>query len=235
MLKPGMSVLDVGCGTGAITAGIAKAVGPDGSVVGLDKDASLIAIAREQHANVPNLRFEVADVLTAPIEGVFDIVTGARALQWIHDPALALARMADAAKRPGGAVVVLDYNHASSSWAPDPPSAFHRFYDAFLRWREAKGWINQMGDALPSLFRGAGLREIESSVEDEVTERGDPDWRESAAVMLHIVDTIGHNIVSDGFATEADRIAAEQSFSEWIDASMQTQTLSLRAVAGRKR
>lgn len=234
MLAPGMSVLDVGCGTGAITAGIAAAVGPEGSVVGLDKDGSLIAIAREQHASVPNLRFEVGDVLTAPLEGAFDIVTAARALQWMHDPALALARMAAAAKRPGGAVVVLDYNHASSSWHPDPPPAFRQFYDAFLRWREAKGWINQMGDALPSLFRGAGLREIESSVEDEVTERGDPDWRENGAVMLHVVDTIGHNIVSDRFATEADRVAAAGAFQVWIDESMRRQTLCLRAVVGRR-
>ena len=34
MLRPGISVLDVGCANGAITAGIAEAVGPDGTVVG---------------------------------------------------------------------------------------------------------------------------------------------------------------------------------------------------------
>ncbi len=37
LLQPGMSVLDVGCGTGAIIAGIAQAVGPSGRVVGMDK------------------------------------------------------------------------------------------------------------------------------------------------------------------------------------------------------
>ena len=43
-LAPGMSVLDVGCGSGAITRGIADAVGPTGSVVGTDINLSLIHI-----------------------------------------------------------------------------------------------------------------------------------------------------------------------------------------------
>lgn len=50
LLRRGMRVLDVGCGTGSITAEIAAAVAPEGSVVGLDRDASLIQTARERGA-----------------------------------------------------------------------------------------------------------------------------------------------------------------------------------------
>jgi SAM-dependent methyltransferase len=233
MLRPDMSVLDVGCGTGAITAGIAKAVGAGGAAVGIDKDASLIAIAREQNAGVPNLRFDVADVLTAPLDDAFDIVTAARALQWMHDPAVALSRMVGVL-RPGGYAVVLDYNHADSNWEPAPPLAFRRFYDSFLRWRETNGWVNQMGDSLPALLRQAGLTAIEISVEDEISDRDAPGWRENAAVMLHVVETIGRTIVSEGFVAEQDRLEAEHSFQHWIDASMRRQTLSLRAAAGQR-
>ena len=43
VLRTGMEILDVGCGTGAITADIAKAVGPDGMALGIDRDdASLV-------------------------------------------------------------------------------------------------------------------------------------------------------------------------------------------------
>ncbi|MGH9581503.1 MAG: methyltransferase domain-containing protein, partial [Bryobacteraceae bacterium] len=120
LLKPGMSVLDVGCGTGAITAGIARAVGPSGRVVGVDRDDSLLQLARQEHGDFENLSFEKQDVLSLNYKGYFDIVTAARALQWIADSKTALARMKSAA-RAGGHIVVLDYNHDNNSWEPDPP------------------------------------------------------------------------------------------------------------------
>ncbi len=74
LLHPGLSVLDVGCGTGAITRGIAEAVGHQGRVVGVDVNASMIEKARAAHGSVPGLSFEVADVHTLPSGGAFDIV-----------------------------------------------------------------------------------------------------------------------------------------------------------------
>src|SRR3954470_20006536 len=61
MLRPGMFVLDVGCGAGAITAGIARAVAPGGCAVGVDRDESLLDAARQEH---PGIRFENADALS---------------------------------------------------------------------------------------------------------------------------------------------------------------------------
>src|SRR4051812_35224492 len=58
LLRPGMAVLDVGCGTGAITAGVVKAVGPQGYVMGIDRDEALLEVGRTEHATVPNLHFE---------------------------------------------------------------------------------------------------------------------------------------------------------------------------------
>src|SRR3954447_17813297 len=78
LLRPGLSVLDVGCGTGAITAGTAKAVGPHGHVVGVDRDEALLELARTEHALLPNLRFESGNVTSFRFRGQFDIVTAAR-------------------------------------------------------------------------------------------------------------------------------------------------------------
>lgn len=61
LLRPGMTVLDVGCGTGAITRGIAHAVSPEGAVCGIDISAELIARASAA-AGHRNLRFEVGDI-----------------------------------------------------------------------------------------------------------------------------------------------------------------------------
>src|SRR2546428_5581888 len=87
LLRPGLSVLDVGCGTGAITRGIAEAVGREGRAVGVDVNAAMIEKARAAHGGVPGLSFEVADAGALPFDTAFDIVTAARVLQWLaHRP-----------------------------------------------------------------------------------------------------------------------------------------------------
>src|ERR1017187_1019861 len=64
VLRTGMEILDVGCGTGAITADIAKAVGPDGMALGIDRDDASLVVAVQQYGGMGNLRFEGADILT---------------------------------------------------------------------------------------------------------------------------------------------------------------------------
>ena len=99
LLRPGITVLDVGCGIGAITRGIAHAVSPEGAVCGIDISADLIARASVASAGHRNLRFEVADIHEERWEAAFDIVTSARVLQWLAGPARAIAAMVRAARR----------------------------------------------------------------------------------------------------------------------------------------
>ena len=101
-LVPGLAVLDVGCGSGAITRGIAEAVAPGGRVVGVDVNEALITAAQREHGTVPGLVFELHDVYQLPFRDAFDVVTAARVLQWLARPADAIAAMARAAC-PGGA------------------------------------------------------------------------------------------------------------------------------------
>jgi ubiquinone/menaquinone biosynthesis C-methylase UbiE len=49
LLCPGLFVLDVGCGTGAITAGVARRVASEGKVLGVDRDEGLLTQARQDH------------------------------------------------------------------------------------------------------------------------------------------------------------------------------------------
>ena len=107
LLRPGLTVLDMGCGTAAITRDIAAAVAPHGQVVGVDVNAALIAEARRVHGTVLGLSFEVCDVYTLPFRAIFDLVSAARMLQWLTRPLDAL-RMLVAASKPGGRVVILD-------------------------------------------------------------------------------------------------------------------------------
>src|SRR5690349_16057422 len=193
LLRSGLSVLDVGCGTGAITAGIARVVGAQGRVVGVDRDERLLELARDSHQEYSNLQFEQRDATNLPYCEQFDVVTAARTLQWISDPALAIAKMKDAAK-PGGLLVILDYNHTKSEWVPDPPPAFRRFYRAFLDWRNANGWDNEMGDHLPGFFQEAGLLDVRSEIEDEIAARGEADFIERAGLWSQVIENLGEPI-----------------------------------------
>ena len=231
LLRKGQRVMDVGCGTGTITAGIARAVGPEGSVLGVDRDPALLEEARQAHGGIPNLSFEQGDALKLGNIGRFDVVNAARTLQWIGRPGDAVVEMARAA-RPGGMVVALDYNHTTDCWEPAPPAEFGRFYAAFLAWRTANDWDNRMGDRLPELFRAAGLNEVRSSVEDELAERGGPDFEGASSIWGHVIESLGPKLEETGYVNGAELAAAAASMAEWRETRLMRQTLTLRAVVG---
>jgi SAM-dependent methyltransferase len=231
LLRPGLSVLDVGCGTGAITRGIAEAVARDGRVVGVDVNAAMIDRARVVHGDVPGLSFEVGSIDALPFKGEFDIVTAARVLQWLADPASAVHAMTAAARR-GGRVIVLDYNHEKATWTPDPPASLRRFYAAFLRWRADAGMDNAIANHLPDLFAGAGLTAIAASDQHEVTRRGDPEFETRAGIWAEVAASRGRQMVADGAVSEAERRAAEVDYRAWLRDGAQSHALYLRAVEG---
>jgi SAM-dependent methyltransferase len=224
-----MAVLDVGCGTGAITAGIVKAVGPGGCVIGIDRDPGLLDAARGDHEHVPNLRFVRGDATSLPFRARFDIVAAARTLQWISEPLRAVIAMKEAA-RPGGRIVVLDYNHNANSLRPAPPAAFRHFYQAFLGWRRAHGWDNDMADHLPELLRAAGLTGVTSHVQDDVTDRQDPEFAGKTAIWSHVIDNVGAQIVAAGFLTEGEYRDASRVYTQWRQTDLVEQRLSMRGV-----
>jgi len=231
MLGQGLSVLDVGCGTGAITAGIADAVGPEGCVIGVDRDEVLLELARKEHANRRNLRFEHGEATTLLFDAQFDIVTASRTLQWIAEPALAIEKMKRAAKR-GGMLVVLDYNHLGNKWEPDPPHAFNQIYKAFLAWREANQWDNEAAAHLPELFRSAGLVNVASLVQDEVVKRGDPDFAERSFLWVGTMEHVGGQLIAGKFCTAAELEEGRDIYRSWAETDLLKQTLAMKAVIG---
>ncbi len=233
LLAPGMSVLDVGCGSGAITRGIAEAVGSSGRVVGIDVSEELLELALTTHGGPPSLEFEVADVTRHGYREEFDVVTAARVLQWLADPRAALRGMI-AAARPGGWIIVLDYNHTRARWQPDPPEEFMRFYDAFLSWRAEVGMDNEIGDHLAAMMSELGLTHVTSTEEIEHTERGDSDFDTRLALWPGVIATRGHQLVADGKLSEADRAAAGRAFADWVATDARGQSLHLLAVSARK-
>jgi len=231
LLSPGLAVLDVGCGTGAITRGIAEAVGRDGRAVGVDVDAAMIEKARAAHGGVAGLSFEVGDACGLPFSGAFDIVTAARVLQWLADPLGAVRSMTASVKR-GGRVVVLDFNHEKAAWTPDPPASMRRFYAAFLRWRATAGMDNAIADHLARLLAKAGLAEINTTEQHEFIRRTDPEFEARAGIWAAVAATRGHQMVADGTIGESERRNAEVDYRAWLRHGAESHALYLLAVEG---
>lgn len=97
-VRPGERVLDVGCGTGELTARLAE-LGAD--VLGIDSSPAMIEAAREAY---PALSFEVVDVAELDMDSNFDLVFSNAALHWVKRAQTAANAMATAL-RPGGRLV----------------------------------------------------------------------------------------------------------------------------------
>lgn len=118
-LRPGMRVLDVGCGPGTITGDLAAAVGPDGEVLGVDASAEVVQLAAAD-STATNVRFEVQDAMRLDLpDGAFDVVHAHQVLQHLPDPVGALREMRRVT-RPGGLVAARDADYAAMTWHPQP-------------------------------------------------------------------------------------------------------------------
>ncbi|MGA0557840.1 class I SAM-dependent methyltransferase [Larkinella sp. VNQ87] len=232
-LKPGLTVLDVGCGSGAITRGIAERVGPQGRVLGIDPGEKLIAAAQQHTVGLPQLSFQQADLYTFETTERFDLVTCARVLQWLNRPEEALVRMKEWVK-PGGFLAVLDYNHEKVEWLPEPPDAMRTFYDAFLRWRQEAGFDNAIADHLAALFERNGLAEVTAELQFESSRKGEPGFATASRIWSEVAEIRGPQLVQDGYVSEEDRLRAIAEYDQWVATTGESMQLYLLAVEGKR-
>ncbi len=109
-LRPGMRAIDVACGTGALTRELARRVGPEGSVEGVDLSAAMLRVAQRRAVPSGAARpaYRRADALALPFEDAsVDAATIAFGLRNLSDHRRALREMRRIT-RPGGLVVVLE-------------------------------------------------------------------------------------------------------------------------------
>lgn len=138
--KPGMRILDAGCGSGNMAREIAKAF-PSSDVVGVDlRDKYLdYAAWRAKSEGLKNLDFEVADVRSLPFpDASFDIIWTKYLLQWVAEPMRAMREFARVLK-PGGVLVSANFDgFAVVNEPPDPALQplidffFNRVVDPFI-------------------------------------------------------------------------------------------------------
>src|SRR6478672_11114365 len=106
-VKPGLRVIDLGCGSGELTRRLADAL-PDSDVVGIDSSAEMLEKAARQAR--PGLRFEQRSI--EDVDGEWDLIFSHAALHWVDDHARLVPRLVGLCRQ---LVVQLPSNHGHAS------------------------------------------------------------------------------------------------------------------------
>ena len=215
-LKPGMRLLDVGCGPGSITRGLAERLAP-GEVVGVDLSRETLASARADAAarGLTNLRYEEASVYALPFpDASFDVAYAHQVSQHLREPAAALAEMLRVV-RPGGLVGVRDVDWATAVYWPEDPW-IDRFIEVHFKTWYRNGGEPRMGRRLRALFNAAGVDDLEISAVAwcYATPEETTAWGDSYAERL-LTSPMGARPVDYGYATREDIEALAAAFRAW--------------------
>ncbi len=215
-LRPTAEVLDVGCGPGTITLGLARRAG---RAVGLDTSEAMVeassALAAEE--GVGNASFEVGSAYELPFDGgAFDVVYAHQLLQHLADPVAAL-REFRRVLRPGGLVAVRDSDYATMTHAP-VERAIEQWRGIVGEVTAANGGEANAGRYLPGWVRAAGFTEpaVTTSTTTFADAEGRGAWAGMWAVRATDSDFADHAI-GGGFATRGDLVAISAAFTRWAE------------------
>lgn len=162
-LKPGMSVLDCGCGPGTITLGFAEVVAP-GEVVGTEIEEAHVALARENASKhgVTNIRFEAANLYELPFgDASFDAVFISAVLANLQEPIRGVCE-AYRVLKPGGVIGVKDFDHGGDLIYPRG-AGLEKYAELYVRLRRSNGHDPESGRKIGGLLNEAGFVDLNMS------------------------------------------------------------------------
>ena len=156
-LRPGMRVLDVGCGPGDVAFIAARLVGPRGTVLGVDAAPDVIDFARMRAAEqrLDTVRFESSAIASLRLDEPVDAVIGRLILMHLPEPVAALRQLA-ALVRPGGVVAFCEPDTTGVYSYPELP-LWQTLKDGLAEAFRRAGLDPAFGSKLHMYFRRAGL------------------------------------------------------------------------------
>jgi ubiquinone/menaquinone biosynthesis C-methylase UbiE len=180
-VRPGMRIVDVGCGTGDFTRYLAKLSKGKSTIVGIDSNEEGIAAAvgDTKKSRFPKMiAYKVGDAYNIPLNDRYADLTCCRSLL-IHlsDPVKAVKEMTRVTKI-GGAVAAVEGGKLNEFFDPNDESytkLAKRAYEAWLAgFRRLENKELRIGERLPGIFRAAGLSNVRVEVEADAWMYSDP-------------------------------------------------------------
>jgi len=126
-IELGMCVLDIGCGCGATTIDLAKTVGAEGKVIGIDVSAPMAAFAQDRLREYPQARLVAADASTYPFSPFADIAVSRFGVMFFGEPISSFANIRRGLKPHGRLVFLCWRKFEENVWMKVP---LHAAYDA---------------------------------------------------------------------------------------------------------
>ena len=218
-LLGGERVLDLGCGLGQLTQGMALGAGPRGRVLGIDRSAEQLEQARRLPAaeNAAPIEHREGDVLALELSaeewGSFDVAHTRFVLEHVPDP-LAVVRSMARAVKVGGRVVLEDEDHDILRLWPEPPGV-DRMWRAYIESYVRRGNDPFVGRKLNALLTAAGLQPTRSAPVWFGASAGEPLFQAWVENFHGVMTGARDAILGTGAMDEAALDAALVALREW--------------------
>ena len=161
-VKPGMRVLDAGCGPGITTAILHEMVQPGGSIVGIDYSRERINYAKEHYGNKSGIEFRIQDFRQPMDElGQFDLVWVRFVLEYYRKEALQIVNNLKKAVKPGGFLCLLDLDYNCLSHYELSPEMEKILPKIMKNMDDKYNFDTYIGRKLYSLLYDTGFENIE--------------------------------------------------------------------------
>jgi SAM-dependent methyltransferase len=192
-LVGGERLLDVGCGLGEAAIALAQDLAEGGEVVGIDASEKMLGVARvNARAARRRMRFSVGDArsLEEPDDS-FDVARSERTLQWLADPASAVAEMVRVV-RPGGRISLIDTDWSTFTIDVGDDAIAGLIHDLM---RTERNRASNVGRRLHELLGAAGCIPIARTAATQTWTTWDPD-RSPAPLGCFSMESLADDLVA---------------------------------------
>ncbi len=180
-LRPGMRIVDVGCGTGDFTRYLASLIPGKCTIVGVDSRAASLRSGEKQTRSermTERVSYRKGDAYKVPVaDGWADLTCCRTLLMHLTDPLKAVKEMSRVTRKDG-TVAAIERGSVNSAYIPGEEKLTKLALRLGEAWvdgvRRLEGKYYSIGERLPTIFREAGLGSIMAEVQADAYLSSDP-------------------------------------------------------------